>query len=229
MARSGKRIRASSREYLPTCLVGSLDTKLKITHRCLVFQEFPALAHLDHMLHHFLCRSRKQQEFVHVVVKKRRLLFERNGSFLPNHTIYHGPFLVELGQELSSASKDSLAYVRHQPQHMRSSAAGWEGNLDVIKVLADNKVDLGTGDYDGRTPLHLAACAGHTSVIEYLINQPSVVVNAVDRFGGTPLEDAIRHGKAGAAALLREMGGCRSGDAKLERVENTHEREQESK
>ena len=101
---------------------------------------------------------------------------------------------------------------------IKMCAAAWEGNLDVIKVLAENKVDVGAGDYDGRTPLHLAACAGHTSVIEYLLNQPLVVVNAVDRFGGTPLEDAIRHGKAGAAALLREMGGSRSGDVKLEQV-----------
>jgi hypothetical protein len=74
------------------------------------------------------------------------------------------------------------------------------------------------GDYDNRTPLHLSACAGHTSVIEYLLKQQSVVVNAVDRFGGTPLEDAIRHGKQGTAALLQEAGGCRSGDPTLKQV-----------
>ena len=101
---------------------------------------------------------------------------------------------------------------------IKMCSAAWEGNLDVIKVLAENKVDVGMGDYDNRTPLHLSACAGHTSVIEYLLKQPSVVVNAVDRFGGTPLEDAIRHGKQGAAALLQEVGGCRSGDPALKQV-----------
>jgi len=45
-----------------------------------------------------------------------------------------------------------------------------------------------------------------------------VVVNAVDRFGGTPLEDALRHAKEGAAALLREKGGCRTGDPRLDEV-----------
>jgi ankyrin repeat protein len=101
---------------------------------------------------------------------------------------------------------------------IRMCAAAWEGNLDMIRVLAENNVDVGIGDYDGRTPLHLAACAGHTSVIEYLLRQASVVVNSVDRFGGTPLEDAIRHGKQGAAALLREVGGCLQGDPRLEHV-----------
>ena len=178
----------------------------------------------------------------------------------------------------------------------RICSAAWNGDLDQIRVLAENKVlvcfdllsmpwhsgsvslaqaklprlscvltthytrvphiqvDVGMGDYDGRTPLvwtdvvaslapspeilnlehcrhlnrlrilaakvpchnnflstshyllwceqHLAACAGHTSVIEYLLKQPTVMVNAVDRFGGTPLQDAVRSGKQGAAGAV---------------------------
>jgi len=61
-------------------------------------------------------------------------------------------------------------------------------------------------DYDDRTPLHLAACNGHTAVLEYLLKQDTVLVNACDRFGGTPYQDALRHGRKGAAALLEEAG-----------------------
>ena len=92
------------------------------------------------------------------------------------------------------------------------------GRLENIEVLAENKVDVSMGDYDGRTPLHLAACNGKTSVIEYLLQQPSVIVNAVDRFGGTPYEDAIRHERKGAAAILEEAGGARRGDSTLEDI-----------
>lgn len=81
--------------------------------------------------------------------------------------------------------------------------AAWKDELDQIRVLAENGVDVGMGDYDGRTPLHLAACAGNTSVIEYLLKQASVMVNAVDRFGGTPLEVSLSRGFSVASLPVR--------------------------
>jgi ankyrin repeat protein len=93
-----------------------------------------------------------------------------------------------------------------------------KGMLDNLKVLSENGVDVGQGDYDGRTPLHLAACNGQTAVLEFLLKQKSVVVNALDRFGGTPYEDAIRHERKGAAAILEEAGGVRQGDPRLEEI-----------
>ena len=71
---------------------------------------------------------------------------------------------------------------------------------------------LARSDYDDRTPLHLAACNGKTAALEFLLKQPTVLINAVDRFGGTPYQDALRHGRKGAAALLEEAGCIRSDD-----------------
>ena len=45
------------------------------------------------------------------------------------------------------------------------------------------------GDYDQRTPLHLASTFGHLEVVKYLISN-GVKVNPVDRWGATPLNDA---------------------------------------
>jgi ankyrin repeat protein len=87
-----------------------------------------------------------------------------------------------------------------------------KGNVDRIRLLATNGVDVSLGDYDDRTPLHLAACKGNTAVIEYLLRQETVNVNAVDRFGGTPHGDALRHDRKGAAALLEESSGMRLGE-----------------
>ena len=95
-----------------------------------------------------------------------------------------------------------------------------EGDVSRIRVLAQNGVDVSLGDYDDRTPLHLAACNGHTAVLEYLLQQKTVLVNAVDRFGGTPFVDSVRHDRKGAAALLEEAGCVRTTDSKSKEVIN---------
>ena len=92
------------------------------------------------------------------------------------------------------------------------------GSTEHIRLLATNGVDVSMGDYDDRTPLHLAACCGNTAVLEYLLKQDTVLVNAVDRFGGTPYQDAIRHDRKGAAALLEEAGCVRPGDGESHEV-----------
>ena len=75
---------------------------------------------------------------------------------------------------------DGLSYVIKMCEYAA------QGNVERIRLLAINGVDVSLGDYDLRTPLHLAACNGNTAVLEYLLQQDSVIVNAVDRFGGTP-------------------------------------------
>jgi glutaminase len=49
------------------------------------------------------------------------------------------------------------------------------------------------GNYDGRTALHLAASEGHLSIVQYLIESGCFIdIIPKDRWGNTPLDDAIR-------------------------------------
>ena len=50
---------------------------------------------------------------------------------------------------------------------------------------------LSLGDYDNRTALHLACAEGNEAVVKYLVNVPEVRLEAEDRWGVTPLQEAL--------------------------------------
>jgi glutaminase len=85
--------------------------------------------------------------------------------------------------------------------------ASSQGDLSEMQRLAASGVDLDGADYDGRTALHLAASEGQAHILEYLISK-GVKLNPVDRWGGTPISDAVR-GKHQAAIEILEKHGAR--------------------
>jgi len=82
--------------------------------------------------------------------------------------------------------------------------AASDGALRYVQRLIKGGGDITLGDYDGRTPLHLAAAGNHVEVAKYLIEQ-GADVNAVDRFGGRPLDDAKRNGWEQMQVLLLSL------------------------
>ena len=60
--------------------------------------------------------------------------------------------------------------------------------------------------YDARTCLHLAASEGNLPIVELLLKMDAKV-NARDRWGGTPLRDAVREGHMEVAKTLSAHGG----------------------
>ena len=98
-------------------------------------------------------------------------------------------FMLGAGHELYSA-------------RVRQAAA--EGDMQTVcELLQDHDVvPLDATDADGATALHLAASNGHSEVCKWLLER-GIRPTSVDRFGGTPLDDALREGNVDIAQMIR--------------------------
>jgi glutaminase len=70
--------------------------------------------------------------------------------------------------------------------------AASKGDLTAIQNLRARGIDVNGADYDGRTPLHLAASEGHFHIVKYLVNHGADFRHK-DRWGNTALDDAIKN------------------------------------
>jgi len=81
-----------------------------------------------------------------------------------------------------------------------------KGDLEGVRLLLSCKVDANAVDDDGRGCLHLAASEGSMHVLRELLTH-GADANRSDRWNGTALADAVRHGHRQCAVELRKAGG----------------------
>ncbi|KAK1313076.1 Potassium channel KOR1 [Acorus calamus] len=109
---------------------------------------------------------------------------------------------------------------------LKVNSAAYHGDLNHLKGLIRAGADPNKTDYDGRTPLekqyalpikfandankkHLAASRGYEDVCLFLM-QEGVTINSSDKFGNTPVLEAIENGHDRIASLLVKKGASLS-------------------
>ncbi|KAK2998532.1 hypothetical protein RJ639_024571 [Escallonia herrerae] len=88
---------------------------------------------------------------------------------------------------------------------LRVNSSAYHGDLYQLKSLIRAGADPNKKDYDGRSPLHLAASRGYEDITLFLI-QEGVDINVPDNFGNTPLLEAIKSGHEKVVSILVKEG-----------------------
>ena len=81
-------------------------------------------------------------------------------------------------------------------------------DLKTVKVFLLHGISVNAQNREGGTGLHGAAVEGNIKMMEYLISK-GANINVLDRYGDSPLEDAISMKHDEAAKFLTEHGALR--------------------
>ena len=74
------------------------------------------------------------------------------------------------------------------------------GDLKAAKTLVARGANVNVGDYDGRTPLHVAASCNNVEMARWLVAEGAVMRE--DRDSRLPIHDTIQHRNSDMAAVL---------------------------
>ncbi|XVE91039.1 hypothetical protein DITRI_Ditri20bG0124000 [Diplodiscus trichospermus] len=162
----------------------------------------------------FLCST--PQPYTIRVIELCRVLRLDKRSFMEIVEIYFSDGRIILnnlleGKDSNMQSKilesDVNLYIGSLESELatRLNCAAYNGDLYRLKRLIGAGADPNKTDYDGRSPLHVAASRGYEDITSFLIEQ-KVDFNTSDKFGNTPLLEAVKHGHDRVASLLVQVG-----------------------
>uniref|UniRef100_A0A4W6DXM7 glutaminase n=1 Tax=Lates calcarifer TaxID=8187 RepID=A0A4W6DXM7_LATCA len=82
--------------------------------------------------------------------------------------------------------------------------AAYTGDVSALRRFALSSMDMEQRDYDSRTALHVAAAEGHTEVVRFLLEACKVNPVPRDRWGNTPMDEAVHFGHHDVVTILRD-------------------------
>ncbi|KAL2898679.1 Potassium channel SKOR [Bienertia sinuspersici] len=108
---------------------------------------------------------------------------------------------------LKQVESDIASHIeKHESEiALKVNNAAYYGELNQLKNSLNAGADLKKTDYNGRSPMHIAASRGHVDIVRFLI-QEGADVNEPDNFGNTPLLEAVKNGNDQVAAMLYGEG-----------------------
>jgi len=118
----------------------------------------------------------------------------------PTVSLREKAFVSSVAQFIASSKNIHQVELALYPVLM--CAAAGSNDLDAMLRMVEAGADVNLSDYDQRTPLHVAASNDNSLVIQFLLTH-SADRTKKDRWGRTPLEEAMRSESWKAVQLLR--------------------------
>ncbi|XP_041857348.1 glutaminase kidney isoform, mitochondrial isoform X5 [Melanotaenia boesemani] len=82
--------------------------------------------------------------------------------------------------------------------------AAYTGDVSALRRFALSSMDMEQRDYDSRTALHVAAAEGHTEVVRFLLKACGVNPVPRDRWGNTPMDEAVQFGHHDVVTIMQD-------------------------
>ncbi|XP_062387451.1 glutaminase kidney isoform, mitochondrial [Sardina pilchardus] len=82
--------------------------------------------------------------------------------------------------------------------------AAYSGDVSALRRFALSSKDMELSDYDRRTALHVSAAEGHVEAVLFLTQICKVNPLVKDRWGNTPLDDALQFSRDDVVKVLQE-------------------------
>lgn len=120
--------------------------------------------------------------------------------------VYVSDATDHLLEPMRVAKRQQQLSLKREPVNGSESLCEAAARNDVyeLKILVhDMKVNPLSADYDRRTALHLAAAEGSMDAARFLVNEAGVHLSPRDRWGRTPLDEALLNSHHLLAAYLR--------------------------
>jgi len=150
-----------------------------------------------------------------LILHKADIHAEDRNKFTPLDCALQGKRVTVLQYLRSHQAQISGSRIKALTTKMLMAAS--VGDTAKLELFLMAGLSINSADYDMRTALHLAAAEDNSDCVEFLLKSKSDV-NAVDRFGNTPLYDNLRARKSSGkhfspdldtvVAILREHGAC---------------------
>lgn len=160
-----------------------------------------ALTKLSYVLGHYDIQLKEKLKMMETNLRGEMTVAVLQSQF----SLKDSDFIRAIASTLKASSVKEMHYIRKALHPLLLCSAAQSGNLEIVEEFCKKDNVDSCLEYDYRTPLHIAATNDNLDMVKKLLEH-GASLHKVDKYGATPLLDAIRFKRNAIIRLLRQSG-----------------------